>query len=74
MRHWYWCKVTRNDEEPDTNGERVSCILIAHELDVDLLNSDSKKGHYLVLLPEFPEEIELVEIEMGVGELTVSIL
>lgn len=72
MRHWWWCRVTRGDEEDDTNGERVESILTAHDLQVNLKRSKPNRGLYLILLPEFPESVEIAMLEMGVGELTVT--
>ncbi len=72
MRHWWWCRITRGDEEEDTNGERVAAILKAHDLGIDLVMSKPKEGLYLVLLPEFPESIGIAMLEMSVGELTVT--
>lgn len=72
MRHWYWCGVTRN-KNPDTLGERVEAVCKAHDLEVDLQSSDEPNGCYMILLPEFPASVEIVALEMGVGELTVSI-
>ena len=74
MRHWYWCRITEGDEEPVKDKYRVETILKAHGLEMGQHAKDNTaRGLYLVLLPEFPESIEVVELEMGVGELTVSI-
>lgn len=70
MRHWYWCSITRGDEEPDTNEERVKAICKAHGLEVK--RQLGSNDLWLVLMPEFPESIEIAALEMGVGELTVS--
>jgi hypothetical protein len=72
MRHWFWCRVTRNNGDPDLNEERVRAICKAHGLEV-AERKEPPTGLYCILMPEFPEHIEIVMLEMGVGELTVSI-
>ena len=72
MRHWYWCRVTRGNDEADLNEERVRAVCKAHGLEV-AKRKDPPTGLYCILLPEFPESIEIAALEMGVGELTVSI-
>ncbi len=71
MRHWFWCRVTRNNGEPDTNKERVAAVCKAHGLGIDIKMSHND-GTYLILMPEFPESIEIMALEIGVGELTVT--
>lgn len=73
MRHWYWCVVTEGDEEPVKNRPRVEALLKAHGLGV-CSQPAAGTGIYMVLLPEFPEHVEVVEIELGVGPLTVKML
>ncbi len=71
MKHWYWCRVLRNDEI-DTNGERVEAILTAHGLEVDMKSSDPPAGAYMVLLPEQPENLDLLAVRYGAGELVIE--
>ncbi len=77
MRHWYWCAIERDvspgETGPDTNGQRVEAVCKAHGMEVDLQSSDEPNGCYMVLLPEFPEHVEIVELTLGVGELRVKI-
>lgn len=69
---WWWASITR-EEEPETNANRCEAILTAHGIKVDISDSDPANGCYLIVLPRFPESVEVLEIQMRVGELEVVI-
>ncbi len=71
MKHWYWCGITRNGKI-ETHGENTATVLKAHGMEVDLKSSHPETGSYMVQLPETAEHLELISVQYGVGELTVT--